>query len=214
MKSQRAVSNLLLGILLIFAFQAIVRAQSGRRSPQPISPTPKPAPTPEPEKPASSKPDLPKQNLIVAMDDLGRSITIPRYMAEDVWNGFTERLRSVSYLVLTVGKEMGNKEASDRAKKETETFVVLLRMETVNMDSGSVLGQSSPDNVVVNYAIFAPQTGKVKERGRVFARANRGILGGTIPTASGVSSQLRDTGRETANRVLDALQLGNPTIMH
>src|SRR5256885_13153522 len=51
-----------------------------------------------------------------------------------------------------------------------------LRMETASMDTGSVMGQSSPDNVVVNYAIFAPQTGKVKEHGRVFARSYRSIL--------------------------------------
>ena len=177
MRFSGKVSSLLLGILLIFAFHSAVQAQSGRRSPQPLSPTPKAAPTPEPEKPApASKPDVPKQMLIVAMDDLSRSITIPRYMAEDVWNGFMERLRTVSYVALTVGKEMGNKEASDRAKKETDTFVILLRMETASMDTGSVMGQSSPDNVVVNYAIFAPQTGKVKEHGRVFARSYRSIL--------------------------------------
>jgi hypothetical protein len=107
---------------------------------------------------------------------------------------------------------MRRKEAIDRAKKETETYVVLLEVDADSLNSSGGLGRVNAEDVQVSYTIFSPVTGKVKDSGRVYVRPSRSILGGRVPTSRGVDSQLYEAGRETAARVMSVLNIGGPGI--
>jgi hypothetical protein len=100
---------------------------------------------------------------------------------------------------------MSRKEASDRAKKSTETPVVLLQLGT-QPGSGN-MGQVSFEDLVINYTIFSPGTGKVGEQGRVYVRPNRSVLGQRLPSGRYGESQMKEAGRETADRVLSLLHV-------
>ena len=209
----RPFLNISLCVLFILAIHSIGQAQSGRRAPKPLNPpttTPSPA---EPEQPSSqNKPALKQQTLIVGMDEKGGSLYVPSYMSDAVWSGFFERFKGISSITITTDKSMRRKEASERAKKETESFVVLLQLETSGMDAG--MGQVNPNDLAISYVIFSPGTGKVKDQGRVYVRPASGVLSGRLPTGRTGELQLNEAGRETADRVMSALHIGSPTIMH
>jgi hypothetical protein len=213
----RPYLSFLFSLLCLLSFYSMGEAQSGRRS-QPnsssVSPAPKVEAEPAQEAPvAASKPEQPKQKLIAGMDELSRSINIPLYMSNAVWEGFLERFRKVSSLNVTT-QDMRRKDAVERAKKETESFVVLLELETQYMDSGAGVGQVNSNDLQINYTIFSPVTGKVKSSGRVYVRQSSGILSGRLPTSRAGESQLYEAGREAANRVLSVLNMGGGIISH
>jgi hypothetical protein len=199
-------------LLFMLALCSVAWAQSGRRSPKPISP---PTPTPSPaeaEPPAAPKEraEQKQQTLIAGMsDDLG-SVYIPGYMLDAVWRGFVERFKAYSSIVLSGEKRMSRKQAIDRAKKQTESFVVLLQLGTEAINPS--MGGTSVDDLVVSYLIFTPGTAKVKDQGHVYLRSYRGVLGTRLPTGR-ETTQLYEAGREAASRVLSDLDIPNPVIL-
>ncbi|HEV7859022.1 MAG TPA: hypothetical protein VGO91_10440 [Pyrinomonadaceae bacterium] len=196
------------------SFCSMGEAQSGRRVKRPdanVSPAPAIEPAPAPQSPKESQPAPPKQKLIAGMDELGRSINIPQYMAGAVWDGFLDEFRKFSSLRVTT-ENMRRRDAIERAKKETESYVVLLQVETENLNSGGGVGQVNSNDLLVSYIIFSPVTGKIKSSGRVYVRSSRSILGGRLPTGRVADSQLYQAGRETADRVISALNLGSTVL--
>lgn len=214
MKNRFAPKFLRLFLCLMFTLTlcCAAQAQSGRRSPKPLSP-PTPAPTPkESETPApASKPAEPTQKLIVGMDEMGGALMIPRYMSDAVWSGFVGEFRGLTSISISTDKSMRGKEASERAKKETENFVVLLQLDT-NYINTTKTGQVYPEDVVVKYFVYAPVTGKVKAQGQVYVRSSGGILR-RMPTSRTGEAQLNEAGREAASRVLSALHKESPAIL-
>lgn len=199
-------------LLFILALCSVGQAQSGRRSPKPISPpTPTPAPAESgPLSTAKDKPAQKQQTLIAGMSDELGSVYIPGYMLDAVWRGFIERFKAYSSIMLNGEKRMSRKQAIDRAKKQTESFVVLLQLGAENVNA-SMMG-TSVDDLVVSYLIFTPGTAKVKDQGRVYLRSYRGVLGTRLPTGR-ESTQLYEAGREAASRVLSDLDIPNPVIL-
>jgi hypothetical protein len=203
--------NFALPVLLLLASCVIGQAQSGRRQAKPMSPPPPPITTESESPPPQNKPALPKQTLIVGMDELTNSIRIPTYVSEAIWNGFMERLRDLSSVTINSNTKMGRKEAIDHAKKETENFVVLLQTNTDSIDGST--NQSRLEDLVVSYTIFTPTTGKIKTQGRVYVRSSRSVLGRGLPTGINGETQLNAAGREAAERVMQALQIRAPKTM-
>ncbi|MGB9178727.1 MAG: hypothetical protein WCB68_05710 [Pyrinomonadaceae bacterium] len=208
------ILRIFLCLLLTLTTITVVQAQSGRRSPKPLSP-PTPAPTPkESETPApANKPAEPQQKLIVGMSDMGSTLNIPRYMSEAVWSGFVERFKGISNITISTDRNMSRKDASERAKKETENFVVFLQLETDTVNSDTMLGQAYAEDIVVDYYVYASGTGKVKDHGRVYVRPSRGAISARLPTTRTGEAQLFDAGRETASRVLSAMHKESPAIL-
>lgn len=197
-------------LLCILALCSVGWAQSGRRSPKPISP---PTPTPSPAEPPSTpqeKPAQKQQTLIAGMSDELSSVYIPGYMLDAVWRGFIERFKAYSSIMLSTEKRMSRKQATDRAKKQTESFVVLLQLGAEDLNAR--MSGTSVDDLVVSYLIFTPGTAKVKDQGRVYLRSYRGVLGTRVPTGR-ESTQLYEAGREAAGRVLSDLDIPNPIIL-
>lgn len=201
----RLYTNASLCLLFILAACCVGQAQSGRRAPKPLSPpTTTPLPKESEQPPTQSKPAVSRQTLIAGMDS---SLSIPLYMSDAVWSGFIDRFNKVSSVVISADKSMNRKEASERAKKQTENFVVFIQLTTTDVNTG--LGQVYLDNLVVSYSIFSPATGKVKENGQVYVHSSRSILSKRLPTGRAGEAQLNDAGRETADRVMALLHIGN-----
>lgn len=204
----RLFLNISLSVFFVLMVCCVGQAQSGRRAPKPLSP-PTIAPTPKESAPPPSPKPTPKQQTVIA--GMEASMDFPHYMSSALWDGFIERFNKVSTVVVISGdKHMSRKEAKDRAKKATESPVILLDL-TVQGVGGSI-GQIDFDDLVVNFTIFSPGTGKVSEHGRVHIRPNRGILGQRLPTGRYGESLMKEAGRETADRVLSLLHVGENKI--
>ena len=194
--------NISLSVFFVLIVCCIGQAQSGRRAPKPLSPPTPVSPPKESEQPPPAKP-APKQQTVMAGIDA--SFDIPIYMSDAVWYGFIERFNKASGVIITGEKILNRKGANERAKKSTESPVVLLHLTTRSV--GGSMGQVSFDDLVINFSIFSPGTGKVSESGQVYIRPQRNILGQRLPTGRYGEHELREAGRETANRVLTLLHV-------
>jgi hypothetical protein len=176
-------------------------AQSGRRATKPLSP-PTPTEAAKEAEPAQTpKPAVKQQTLIAGMD---ASLDIPSYLSEALWNGFIERFGKISSIVVNGDRNMSRKEATDRAKK-VESPVILLQLGTQSA-MGS-MSQMTLEDLIVNFTIFTPGTGKAGEQGRVHIRPIRSIIG-RLPSGRSGEAQMKEAGREAAERVLSLLHVG------
>ena len=97
---------------------------------------------------------------------------------------------------------MTRKEAVDRAKKETEAYVLWLEMR----------GEGSrSDELYVSYMLLRPQTAKIIASGNVYLatrRVGKGPVGVGVPGIGGrmpLQYLMREAGREVAGRVADKI---------
>ena len=199
----RLCFNASLSLFFVLMVCGLGQAQSGRRATKPLSPPTTTPPSKESEPPPAPKPVLKQQTLIAGME---ASMDIPLYMSDAVWSGFIERFNKASSVVVSGDRDMTRKEASDRAKKATESHVVLLHLGT--QSTGGSMGQVNLEDLVIVFSIFSPGTGKVSEHGRVNVRVSRSILGQRLPTGRYGESQMKEAGREAADRVLSLLHFG------
>jgi hypothetical protein len=138
------------------------------------------------------------------------AMDIPFYMSDAVWDGFIKRFGKLSEVTISANKNMNRKEATDRAKKQTENFVVFLQLTTPSVSRG--VGQVNLNDLVVSYSIYSPGTGKVKESGQIYVHSSRNVLSTRLPTGRNGESQLIEAGRETADRVMALLHIGGTAI--
>ena len=210
MNSHPYKSRVLLFCLLIVAACAVYsHAQSGRRQPKappaaPI-PTPTPEPTPEPKKEKSDS-DL---GFIIATDNSSVFEVLPLSYYDAAMRGCADRLRSGSSATVTVSQgNMSRGEAIKKAKAETtNTYVVLMKLVLDQMYAKSY------DDLEVDFAVFAPKTGKVVVFGRAYQNVNRRgpiVVGPTSRGSSGAlyrEQLLKFAGEQAANKILKALSL-------
>jgi hypothetical protein len=199
--------NIPLSVFIFLMVCCVGQAQSGRRAPKPLSPPTTTTPPKESEPPPAPKP-TPKQQTLIAGIEM--SLDVPFWMSDMVWNGFIERFNKVPSIVITANKDMNRKEASDRAKKATESTVVLLQITT--QGAGGNMGQVDLEELSVNFTIYTQGTGKIREHGRVYIRPNRSVLGQRLPSGRSIELQMKEAGRETAERVLSLLHTGESNL--
>ena len=201
-------------VALILIASTFAQAQSGRRPPKrsesegvqrPSEPDP-------PVKPTESKqPEKDKTPVLVVEST---SYFSSSYYSDYVAEGCTARLRQAATLAVEKSaREMNRKEASDAAMPPTARYVVLLELtsERMGYDRRRDRGYY-PDDVVVQYTVFAMGTGKVKTSGRVYTRRAGTTTGGVgiplpVPADGPAAAEymLKQSGREVANRVMDSL---------
>lgn len=203
--------------LLVMLFAVAVAAQSRRRPPAADPPPPIVLSTPDnpptgttPQK----KPAVPALPLIVGADSFNASFdSLPSSLYDYLYGACVDRLRDSGAVAVTASGEMTRKEAIDRAKSQTETYVVWLEASTDNF-GGAGTGRTNVDRLFVNYTIFSPQTAKVKSSGRVYADTVRATTGGPIgvslPTINRrlpIQYKLQLMGAEVADRVLSGFNI-------
>ena len=201
-------SRTLLYCLLIVAACAVsAHAQSGRRQPKapPAAPVPTPTPEPTPTPKEEKKSDL---GFIIASDNSSAFEVLPLSYYDAAMRGCADRLRSGSSASVTVAREdMNRGEAIKKAKAETTTYVVLVRLVLDQMYAKSY------DDLELDYVVFAPQTGKVVTFGRSYQNINRRgpiIVGPTSRGSSGAlyrEQLLKLAGEDAGTKILKAMSL-------
>ena len=210
MNSKPYRSRFLLCCLLIVAAWAIsAQGQSGRRQPKapPAAPIPTPTPEPTPEPKKEKAPDL---GFIVASDSGSAFENFPLAYYDAAMYGCADRLRSGSSASVTVSQgTMHRGEAIKKAKAETTTYVVLLRLVLDEMYARSY------DDLELDYVVFAPKTAKVVTSGRTYLNINRRgpiIVG---PTSRGPlyrEQLVRRAGEDAGSKILKKMNLDVPVI--
>ena len=205
---------LLVFCLAVLAVCAVaVQAQSGRRkiTPPPAAPIPTPTPEPTPEpKPEKQENEL---GFVIGSDSFGTHEVLPLTYYEAVMLGCADRLRSGSSAHVSVAREnMSRGDAIKKAKAETKTYVVLMKLVLDPMYAKSY------NDLEVEYVVFTPQTRKVVTSGRTYLIVNRSGPIVTSPTRRGTTSALyreqllKQAGEDAAARILKALNLSVPVL--
>ncbi len=127
--------------------------------------------------------------------------------------GCADRLRSGSSASVSIAQSNMNRgEAIKKAKAETKTYVVYMRLVLDEMTARSL------DDLEIEFVVFAPQTAKVVTSGRSYLNVNRKgpvIVGPTSrgPTGALYREELiRRAGEDAAERILKAMNLDIPVI--
>jgi hypothetical protein len=140
--------------------------------------------------------------FIVGMNKLTGLSRIPAATASSVLRACANRLDEPEPVKAdTTSKEMNRGDAIARAKSEKEAYIVWLRLLPNNVSGRA--GSNDPEDLYIEYSVFAPATGKESASGRVFpAYRNRAIIPG--PKTTGVTSYgyLIQAAKETAERIL------------
>lgn len=199
-------------VLLLAACAPLAHGQSGRRQPKapPAAPVPTPTPEPTPEPKAQKESEL---GFIVATDRFGTMDSYPLSYYDAALRGCADRLRSGSSAEVSVAQNNMNRgEAIKKAKAETKTYVVLMRLVLDEMYARSY------DDLEIDFVVFAPQTAKVVTSGRAYLNVNRKGPIVVAPTSRGSSGALyreeliRRAGENAGDRILKALNLNVPVL--
>lgn len=213
MKHNRATMLLLCVLILVFGAAGSAVAQSGRRAKQSATPPP-PVQAPaesEAETPVKPAPQPEAKGLpLIVIADEGSSMSVPFGSSRLVLDGFVARLRKSSAFEYRVEKQMGRKEARDRAKEQTESHVVWLQFGSDGMSA-----RSNASDLYVEYIVFMPETAKSKSSGRVYLRnyrRNVGVGGVGLPlppsgNRTGLEYALQQAGADAAERVMAAFDV-------
>jgi hypothetical protein len=195
-------------IILALSCAATAAAQSGRRAPK-STPVPAAAPLPEstPAPVTASEQPKPVLQIVIGIErfDSFSSISIGTY--NDVLRSCAQRLdEPQSVTVERVERSLSRSEASNRAKAEKNAYVVWLRIREDEMSSNTT---GTPNNVYIEYVVFAPTTSKVVSSGSAYPR-KRGIISSRTPGVNG-DREVIEAARTVANKILAALQMHIPS---
>jgi hypothetical protein len=197
-------------ILLSLGLVERVEAQSGRRGPKP-SPSRAPLPTPPASEDPETKPApaLPLGGLNQKVHLLiGRKLTNRHLQSEDaIFASFVNRLNAYANVTGASIGDLKRQEAVIQARRETESFVVLLSFDIDSFQNGTII-LNSPD-LQIEYQILAPRTGKKLTQGKVYFQS---IGGGRMrksewPGGTPIRITAEAAGIEAADHVHDWLRL-------
>ena len=154
-------------LLLGLALEAgETEAQSGRRAAT-APPQPTPVVNTENTDPAAEKLLAPgvlpaRVRLLVA-----RQPTSRRLLSEDqIFASFVRQLNRYDNIEATSIGDLKEGQAVERAKAETEAFVIMLKFDIDSFQGGTIIANS--EDLEIEYAVLAPRTGKKQTKGKVY----------------------------------------------
>jgi hypothetical protein len=193
-------------ILLVLALCVwSAQAQSGRKHTKPAPAAPVPTPTPEPT-PTPKKAEKDSGLIFyVGADKNDVFSNIPFTYHDAGIRGCVDRLRGTSANVDVTYKPMSRGEAIKKAKSDTGSYVVLL---TLKLDSMA----RSYDDLVLEFVVFAPGTGKVVTSGNSYTKGTRAgpvVVGTGRTSTSGLYTEklVELAGEDAGERILKSLHL-------
>jgi hypothetical protein len=196
-----------IAVLALFIFAVSVQAQSGRRQNKPAPAAPVPTPTPEPTPTPKEVQEEPELLFLVGTDRMTAPGQIPLSFHSAAQLGCADRLRARSSAEVDAPqRDLSRGEAIEKAKKSSNTYVILL---TLRFD----VMAASYDDIQLDFVVFAPATAKVVLTGRSYINSNRTgpvVVGPTSRMPQGVFREqwLRKAGEDAADRILKKLNLG------
>lgn len=199
------------GLFLLFLLlvpMSSVSAQSGRRAPR-SQPSPQPAIVPK-ENDADTRPEPKSTSAESAQVKLliARQRTPKQFMSEDtIFACFLQRLNEFTGVSGSALGELKREDAIKRARNEAESFVVLLQFEIDNFQGGRIV-LNSPD-LEVKYFVYAPRTGELKTKGKVYYQAisGAGARKANWPKGPPIKITAEAAGIEAADRLHDWLTI-------
>lgn len=205
--------SIVLFLLLVAICASTAQAQSGRRQPKPPPAAPIPTPTPEPTPAPKAEQKDSELGFIIGSDRFGTFDNYPISYYDAAMRGCADRLRSGSSAAVSVAQgNMNRGDAIKKAKGETKTYVVWMRLVLDEMTARSL------DDLEIEFVVFSPQTAKVVTSGRSYLNVNRKgpiIVGPTSRTGTGAlyrEEMIRRAGEDAGERILKALNLDIPVI--
>ena len=168
-KSRKQWGFTLVLLLLGLALEAgETEAQSGRRTAPPINSTPPtPVVTPETTTPEKEKPLAPGQLPAKVRLLVARQPTSKHLITEDqIFASFIKQLNRYENIEATSIGDLKEGQAVERAKAETEAFVVMLKFDIDSFQSGTIITNS--EDLEIEYSVLAPRTGKKQTKGKIY----------------------------------------------
>jgi hypothetical protein len=146
------------------------QAQSGRRPQKPATSLPRTDAASseiaeESPKAPTKENSVRKVRVLIATQPTAKSLP----SEDSIHDSFINRLNEFPALEAFSLGNLDRKKAVKRAKAETDAFVVLMRFEIDSFQHGVVVFDS-PD-LKVTYYVFAPRTGKLKTKDKVYYQA-------------------------------------------
>src|SRR6266576_262061 len=201
-------------ILLLFglglAAIGAASAQSGRRSGG--STTTTTTPSVSGPKTIDKKPVVqPKIQLLVGINSRTPTTTVPFYIFDTVLDNCIRRLGEAEIVFVTsAGNQLNRAAAIKAAKSETIRYVVVLDVGSDYVDPRNQ-AKNGLNELYVDYAVFEPETAKVRKSGRTHQRIYQTGRGGvSLPSKnSPVYSDyaVKQAAREAADRILEAFDI-------
>jgi hypothetical protein len=161
-------------LLLLFGVAleaAAVEGQSGRRAAQPSSPAsptsgapdaPTATSDPDVEKPLAPG-ELPsKVKLLVARQPTSKHL----HTEDQILASFVKHLNRYDNIEATSVGDAKEAQAIERAKAETDAFVILIKFDIDSFQSGTIIMNSQ--DLEIEYFVLAPHTGKKQTKGKVY----------------------------------------------
>lgn len=207
MSAARITGLTLLPLLLLLGVSA--KGQSGRRPPRS---EPKPVSDVTPASDVNES--APRVGDEKGNHKLARKVTLlvasqltsKRQPSETtIYASFIERLNQFTNVSGTSIGDAKRRQAILRAREEGESFVVLVQFEIDNFQEGRLV-LNSPD-LEVKYFVFAPGTGELKTKGKVYYQAIGGakMRKDNWPNGPPIKITVEAAGIEAAERVHDWL---------
>lgn len=191
-------------IMLVMALCLLsAHAQSGRKhaktEPAAPVPTPTPEPTPTPKK-AEQDSGL---SFTVGADQSDAFSNIPLSYYAAAVQGCVDRLRARSGSVDFSNRSLSRGDAIKKAKSETVSYVVLLTLKLAP-------AAQTADDLVVEFIVFAPGTGKIVTSGNSYTKGTRSgpvVVGTGRTSTSGLYLEklIELAGEDAGNRIIKAL---------
>ena len=170
-KSRKQWGFTLVLLLLGLALEAgETEAQSGRRTapPSPVnSIPPTPVVTPENPTPETEKPLAPGQLPARVRLQVARQPTSKHLSSEDqIFASFIKQLNRYENIEATSIGDLKEGRAVERARAETEAFVVMLKFDIDSFQNGTIITNS--EDLEIEYSVLAPRTGKKQTKGKIY----------------------------------------------
>ncbi|MBX7172735.1 MAG: hypothetical protein K1X72_17325 [Pyrinomonadaceae bacterium] len=219
LKRNKNVLLFLFYVVLVLGFSQLAKAQSGRRPKTTSTPMPTPASQsasaesktektePEPEE---IKPTEKISQILIAgeMQESSWSWKSKNYLKNTIDDYLDEIKRHRSLQINAInGEKMTFKEAKERAKKETDTYILWMGFAITNGSSGGAKLD------YIEYAILKPQTAKSLTSGRITdadITKMQKVMG--IPSSSGslgLGTAMEFVGRNLIDKLINLGWISN-----
>lgn len=199
-----------LAITLVAISALGIVAQSGRRvrKSETVVPVPTPEATPAPT--PAPKPE-PTFTFIVGMEKFSDFSRISLNTYSGVLRSCADRLDDSSLVKAeTTSRDISRADAVRQAKSEKGSYVVWLQLRANNFSGRSTV-YDDPNNVYVQYTVFAPTTAKQVTSGNTYPEAYRNSRV-RVPTSTTQGDYyLNQAARGAAERILDHFHLRLPS---
>jgi hypothetical protein len=201
-------------VLLFLGFAlkpAETEAQSGRHATKPEPPasaTPTPVAKDESADKEVEKPlapgELPsKVRLLAARQGTSRHL----HSEDQIFAAFVKQLNRYENIEATSIGDLKEGQAVERAKAETDAYVILLRFDIDSFQDGTII--LNAQDMDIEYSVLAPRTGKRQTKGKVYFQS---IGGGRLkksgwPNGTPIRITPEATGIEAADGLYFWLKL-------